>query len=192
MADFPASLPLGKKLPPGFYGARNREAARLRLVSTDACTLVAGRDRGAVIAKARAAFAIDLQDAPRRSAAEGLDFVGVGPGRWLVLSEAGGLARKLEAAFAPEASVFEQGGGLVELEASGPMRGALAKLVPLDLHPSVFKPGDAATTTAAHVNITLWLERDDLWRFAVGGSLLPAFLRAFACASLEFGLDWDG
>jgi methylglutamate dehydrogenase subunit D len=192
MADVLASLPLGKKLPPGFYGAKNGTTTRLRLVSTDACTLVAGRDRVAVIAKARAAFAIDLQDVPRRSAAEGFDFVGVGPGRRLVLPETRGLAQKLEGAFAPEGSVFEQGGGLVVLEASGAMRDALAKLVPIDLHPSVFKPGDAATTIAAHVNITVWLERDDLWRFAVGRSLLSAFLRAFACVSLEFGLDWDG
>lgn len=193
MPDFLASLPLGKKLPPGHYGAEGAGAATLRLVATDACTLVAGRDRPAVIAKARSGLAVELHDAPRRAAVGGVEFIGTGPGRWLVLSEAAGLKQELEAAFAPEASVFEQGGGLVVLEAAGTsIRDVLAKLVPLDLHPAVFTLGDAATTTAAHVNLTLWLQQAERWRFAVGRSSLAAFLRAFACAAAQFGLDWAG
>jgi methylglutamate dehydrogenase subunit D len=192
MADCLAALPLGKTLAPGRYGADRPGPVTLRSAPADVCTLVAGSDPNAVIGKARAAFATDLRDAPRRSGGGDIQFVGTSPGRWLVLSTAAGLADRLEAAFAPDASVFEQGGGLVVLEAGGEaMRAVLAKLVPLDLHPAVFGDDAAATTTAAHINVTMWFQ-DSRWRFAVGRSYLAAFLRAFAFASAEYGLDWAG
>jgi len=187
MADVLANLPLGKPLPPGLYGAENGARVVLRAIALDVCTLVAGGNRALVIESAKK-LDVELVDGPRLSGGESLAFVGTGPGRWLVLSPKNGLAARLEAALT-EASVFEQGGGLVVLEASGPAVGAvLAKLVPLDLEK--FADGDAATTTAAHINLTLW--RRDGWRFAVGRSYLPAFLRAFAGAAAEYGLDWTG
>jgi len=189
MTDFLATLPLGKPLPPGLYGAENPERIALRRVAADACTLVAGRDRNAVIEKAKG-LGVDLVDGPRRSGGD-MAFIGVGPGRWLVLSPDQSLLDRLETVFAPEASVFAQGGGLVVLDASGPATGAvLSKLVPLDVE--IFSVGRAATTTAAHVNLTLWRHDDTHWRFAVGASYLAAFLRAFACAAAEYGLDWVG
>lgn len=193
MADVLAGLPLGRTLPPGHYGAGGSASVTLLSAPSDACTLVAGRDRGAVLARACAAFGTDLCDAPRLSRGGDVEFYGTAPGRWLALSATTGLGGRLEAAFAPAASIFEQGGGLVVLEAAGePMRAVLAKLVPLDLDPAVFAVGDAATTTAAHVNLTIWRQDSDRWRFAVGRSNLAAFLRAFAGASAEFGLDWAG
>ena len=72
------------------------------------------------------------------------------------------------------------------------MDAILAKLAPLDLNPDVFPVGAAATTTAAHVNMTLWRCEGGVWRFAVGRSFLAAFLRLFSCAAAEFGLDWAG
>jgi sarcosine oxidase subunit gamma len=194
VAEFLASLPLGKILPAGLYGASGAGVI-LRTIAAQACVLVAGRDSAAVIAKARSAFAIELCDAPRLSAGGGIEFIGLGPGRWLVLSAqgdfAGDLATRLEAACEPEGSIFDQSGGLVILEAEGKDIGAvLAKLVAIDLHPSVFAVGAAATTTAAHVNLTLWLYEEGRWRFALGRSYLAAFLRAFSCSAAEFGLDW--
>jgi sarcosine oxidase subunit gamma len=190
MADFLATLPLGKLLPPGRHGAETFDSIALCRLPVDACTLVAGRDRAAVIARAKSLGA-DLCDGPRRSAGENVAFVGVGPGRWLALSKLSGLAERLEAAFAPEASVFAQGGGVVVLEASSAAtRAVLAKLVPLDLER--FALGEAATTTAAHINLTLWRHHEDHWRFVVGRSYLAAFLRALAGAAAEYGLDWTG
>jgi methylglutamate dehydrogenase subunit D len=192
VAEFLASLPLGKVLPTGLHGAAGA-GVTLRSTATQACVLVAGRDRAAVIAKAHSAYAVELCDAPRLSAGGGIEFIGLGPGRWLVLSPEGDLAARLEAACAPEGSIFDQSGGLVLLEAEGKdICAVLAKLVAIDLHPSVFAVGAAATTTAAHVNLTLWLCEDGRWRFALGRSYLAAFLRAFSCASAEFGLHWAG
>ena len=193
MADFLATLPLGKILPAGHYGPEGASGLRLKTFSSDLCTLVAGQDRSKVIVRARDAFAVDLVDGPRHSAGNGVDFIGVGPGRWLALAPESGLAQRLDAALAPAASVFDQTGGLVLLEAEGDgMHGVLAKLAPLDLHPAVFPVGAAATTTAAHVNITFWHGQGGVWRFAVGRSYLAAFLRLFSCAAAEFGLDWGG
>jgi len=190
MADFLAALPLGKPLPAGLYGAQNFERVALCRLPVDACALVAGRDLAAVTEKAKA-LGVDLRDGPRRSGGEDCALIGTGPGRWLVLSSASGLAGRLEAAFAPDASVFEQGGGLVVLEASGPtLPAVLAKLVPLDL--ATFADDDAATVTAAHINLTLWRHDATHWRFALGRSYFAAFLRAFACAAAEYGLDWAG
>jgi sarcosine oxidase subunit gamma len=193
MADVLAALPLGQSLPAGHYGQAGALGLRLKTFPADACTLVAGRDRPKVIASARDAFAVDLTDGPRHSAGNGVDFIGIGPGRWLVLAPKSGLAMRLEAALAPAASVFDQTGGLVLLEAEGGgMDCVLAKLAPLDLHPSVFPLGAAATTTAAHVNMTFWRCEAGVWRFAIGRSYLAAFLRLFCCAAAEFGLDWAG
>ena len=191
MADFLASLPLGKLLPPGRHGLPGTPGIRLKIVAADACTLVAGRNLPDVIAKAREAFSVDLTDGPRRSAGAGIDFIGIGPGRWLALAPETGLARLLEVALAPAASIFEQGGGLVIFEAEGgAIDSVLAKLAPLDLHLDVFPVGAAATTNAAHVNMTFWRCEGGVWRFAVGRSYLAAFLRLFSCAAAEFGLDW--
>lgn len=193
MADFLASLPLGKLLPPGHHGFLGAPEIRLKMVAADACTLVAGGDLPAVIAKASDAFSVELMDGPRRSAGAGIEFIGIGPGRWLALAQETGLAQRLEAALAPAASIFEQGGGLVLLEAEGgAIDRVLAKLAPLDLHPDVFPVGGAATTTASHVNMTFWRCEGAIWRFAVGRSFLAAFLRLFSCAAAEFGLDWTG
>ena len=138
MADFLASLPLGKLLPPGHHGFPGVPGIRLKTISADACTLVAGRDLPAVIAKAREALSVELTDGPRGALGAGIDFIGIGPGRWLALAPETGLAQRLEAALAPAASIFDQGGGLVLLEAEGgAMESVLAKLAPLDLHPDV-------------------------------------------------------
>ena len=72
------------------------------------------------------------------------------------------------------------------------MDALLAKLAPIDLHPDVFPVGAAATTAAAHVNLTFWRCEGGAWRFVVGRSALAAFLRLFSCAAAEFGLDWAG
>ena len=75
-----------------------------------------------------------LVDAPRVSAGEGVEFIGVGPGRWLALSNQLDRRRRLARAVGDAGSLFEQSGGLVVCHASGPaLPDWLAKLVLLDL-----------------------------------------------------------
>ena len=193
MADLLASLPLGKQLPPGPFGAPGTAGVILHSTPLSACTLVAGRDKAALRTAIAARFGLEPDDAPKYCASETAAFIGTGPGHWLVLSAHDDLFARLEQAAGAAGSVFEQSGGLVVLEAAGPdLPRALAKLIPLDLDPSAFPVGTAATTNAAHINVTLWKPNEGRFAFAVGRSFFAAFLRAFACAAAEFGLDWRG
>lgn len=193
MADMLANLPLGTPLPLGHHGRPGQAGIVLETVACHAATLVAGRDPAVVVAALSAAFGAAVVDAPARVAADGVAFVGIAPGRWLVTSTADGLAARLAAAVGATASVFEQSGGTVVMRASGPaLPDFLARLVPLDLDAAVFPAGRAATTTLAHVNATLWREADGAFVFAVGRSHAPAFLRTAAHMAAPFGLDRRG
>ncbi|WP_374545340.1 sarcosine oxidase subunit gamma [Rhodoblastus sp.] len=193
MADLLASPPLGQHLPTGRFGAPGPAGVILNSLPLSACILVAGRDKAALRAAIASHFGIEPEDAPKYQATDTASFIGTGPSRWLVLSVQDNLFARLEQAAGAAGSVFEQSGGLVVLEAAGPeLPRTLAKLIPLDLDPAIFPIGAAATTNAAHINLTLWKTEEGCFAFAVGRSFFAAFLRAFACAAAEFGLDWRG
>lgn len=99
------------------------------------------------------------------AAAGALTAVWIGPGRWLVLQEtapggaypAGALAATLSDAAAGLASVTDQSDARGVLRLSGPRtRDVLAKGLALDLHPRAFRPGMAASTLCAMVDVTVW------------------------------------
>lgn len=193
MADFLSSLLLGQSLPPGHYGAEDSAAPiLLRSVSRAICVVASGRNAAETKQKAEH-LGLSLDDAPKLSRAEKADFIGIGPGRWLAIGAGEHLVDELEQNFEPAASVFDQSGGSVVLEAQGVhIDAVLAKLVLVDLDPREFGAHGAATTSLAHVNLTLWREGPSCWRFLVGRSTYAAFLRIFACASAEYGLNWAG
>lgn len=189
MADLLASIHPAKSLPPGRYGASTQTpGVTLKRLDKAVAVLVAGR---AGLSAVRAtALGATLPEGPQRVVAGELCVVGIGPGRWQVSSDGDpdALVEKLDAAFAPEASAFDQSGGTVLLSASGPhLPDVLAKLVALDLDPNEFHVGTAATTVTAHVGVTFWRE-DDGFVFSVGRSFEPAFLRAFVQSAAEFGI----
>jgi len=194
VADVLDSLPVSRRPPAGRYGAKDAIPGVVVVeIFRAAATLVAGRGGAAAVgAVAKAALGLELCDAPRCVAVGSTEYIGIGPGRWLVLSEgeSEALTQSLEAAFAPQASIVDQSGALVLFEASGgKIAETLPKFIAIDIDPSVFPIGAAATTTAAHVNLTLWLAGPDRWRFAVGRSYVPAFLRILAFAAAESGLE---
>ncbi|MGO4872677.1 MAG: sarcosine oxidase subunit gamma family protein [Roseiarcus sp.] len=195
MTDVLASLPPSRRLAAGRYGAPGSSAGVLvREIARAAAVVVAGRGRSDAAARsASAAFGMEILDRPHRSASDALEFIGIGPGRWLALDAGDGdaLVERLEAALSPIASVVDQSGGLEVFEATGAkIAHVLPKLVSIDVDPSVFPAGSAATTTAAgFINLTLWRVEADRWRFAVGRSFVCAFLRALASESAEYGLE---
>jgi heterotetrameric sarcosine oxidase gamma subunit len=140
-------------------------------------------------------FALELPAGPRRTSASEAAFAGTGPGAWLAMAERGGnefaakLARDLEGA----ASVSDQSDGYLLIRLSGPRaREALAKLIPIDLHPRAFKVGDVASTVAAHIGATLWRLSDDrhsapVFEVIMFRSLARSFWHALTEASAEFG-----
>lgn len=113
------------------------------------------------------------RDADRR-------LVWTGPGQWLLVAESAAALPPLHEALV---SASDQTGARVLVRVSGPRAAdALAKGLLVDLHPRVFGPSAAATTTMAHLGVIVWREGDgfvlaggrstaaDLWRFLVAAS----------------------
>jgi heterotetrameric sarcosine oxidase gamma subunit len=70
--------------------------------------------------------------------------------------------------------VTDQSDGHFLVRVKGPhAREILAKLVPIDLHESVFAPDAVAITLAAHIGIKIWREED---------GFVVACFRSFAAA----------
>jgi sarcosine oxidase subunit gamma len=88
----------------------------------------------------------------------------LGPDEWLVLSptEAAAVTPELREALGGDpGSVVDVSAHRTTLELSGPAaRQVLEKGCPLDLHPRVFGPGKAASTTVGPVAVLLW-QTDD-------------------------------
>ena len=68
-------------------------------------------------------------------------------------------------------------------------RDALAKGIPVDLHPGAFGPGDAAITTVAYIGVALWQVDDaPTYEFIVPRSYFIAFHEWLIAAAAEFGV----
>jgi heterotetrameric sarcosine oxidase gamma subunit len=144
----------------------------------------------------RERFGIELPPGPRRAAMGAVALAGIGPEAWLASShEHGhGFARLLQETVGECASVADQSSGYAILRMTGAkLRETLAKILPLDLHPRSFAPGDVASTLASHVGATLWrLEDTDglpVFEIAVFRSLAGSFWHALAQSAAEFGLS---
>jgi methylglutamate dehydrogenase subunit D len=197
VVDVLATFPPHRELVPGRYGASGATAGvKIRTLDCAVATLISGRGQiAALSASALEAFATELPSGPRWIAGRGVEFIGIGPGRWLVLAagDSDALVDRLETVFAPNASVVDQSGGLVMYEATGAkIREVLPKLLAIDVDPTVFQPGSAATTSIAHIGVTVWLDATGTrWHFGVGRSFDAAFVRAVARAAAEYGLDLE-
>lgn len=141
-------------------------------------------------------FGLLLPVGPHRAAAAGVAFAGTGPGVWLATQEKGGneFAAALEEKIGAVAAVTDQSDGYAVLRLAGPkVRDALAKIIPLDVHPAAFKSGDVASTVASHMGVTLWRLEDaadgsPVFEFAVFRSLAGSFWHALSLSAAEFGL----
>jgi methylglutamate dehydrogenase subunit D len=99
----------------------------------------------------------------------GLALIGTGPFTWLALTETPepGWSSKLAGKLAGLASVSDQTGSYVVLCIAGKdARRVLQRGAFIDLHPSVFQPASAATTSIAHMGVIFW-QLDDVPTFEV-------------------------
>ena len=143
----------------------------------------------------RESFGIELPEGPTLAAAGDVSFAGTAPGTWLAIRERGGndFAAALRQDIESAAAVTDQSDGYGVLRLEGPkVRHALAKLVPIDLHPLAFAPGAVAATIAAHMGIILWRLQDAgggaVFEIAVFRSLASSFWHALSESAAEFGL----
>jgi sarcosine oxidase subunit gamma len=173
--------------PPGVVVSEIREPGLAMVTARKGCH----RDlRGAV----QSGFGVELPDAPRCVVGRNIAFVWSGSDRWLALQDPApkeGMEARL-APLAGLASLVDQSHGRTLLALTGArVRDALAKGVPVDLHPRAFKPGDAAATLVAHIPVLLW-QADDRpsYEFAVARSLAQSFWQWLAAAAGEYGLQF--
>lgn len=123
-----------------------------------------GRD-GTLAARINERFGVSLPAAPRVAGRVEMAFVWSGPGRWLATSETlAPIAAEaaLRAAVGGDAAVIGQSDARGVVRISGPAsREVLARGLPIDLHPRVFRPGQTALTLAEQIAVQIWQVDDN-------------------------------
>jgi sarcosine oxidase subunit gamma len=182
---------------PGRYGKRGGEPGVViaERSGLGLATVAARKGQGGALKEAVAsAYGVALPDNARVVQGDRVSFVGYGPGQWLAVSDslAGEtLARDLAQRLKGLASISDQSGGRTVLRVSGTRaRDVLAKGLPIDLHPSVFSPGSAATSTISLMGVQLW-QVDDApsYDVALFRSVSASFWRWLTASAAEFGYD---
>ena len=143
-----------------------------------------------LIAQVEARYGLSPPKVLRRVAAGSVAFLGVGPNRWLAVSEnVAGFADDLVAALDGVASVIAQTDGLAVLRISGSrVRDTFAKGLPIDLDPCAFAVGDVASSILAHIGVTISRADETAYDVAVPRSFAGDFSHWLAESAAEFGL----
>jgi len=147
--------------------------------------------------RVRKHYDIELPRGSVRAAAREVGFLGLGPDSWLASKELGGndFAVSIRAVLGPIASVSDQSDGYAVLRLSGSrVRETLTKLIPIDLHPRAFLPGDVASTVASRFGVTLWRladapDKSSVFEIAMFRSVAASFWHALSESAAEFGLN---
>jgi sarcosine oxidase subunit gamma len=122
-------------------------------------------------------------------------FAGTAPGAWLASCEGtpNTFTLELRETLSGLASVCDQSDGYAVVRLSGPhARAALRKMLPIDLHPTAFRPSDVAVTIAAHIGVTVWRLADDgdvpVFELAAFRSMAASLWHAIDHSAAEYGL----
>ncbi|WP_030611764.1 sarcosine oxidase subunit gamma [Streptomyces sclerotialus] len=114
----------------------------------------------------------------------------LGPDEWLVVAPPGAapFTAELHEALAGEpGSVVDVSAHRTVVELRGPAaRDVLDKGCPLDLHPSVFTPGQAVTTQLGPVPVILWRTAEDTYRLLPRSSFADHLARWLIDAMAEY------
>lgn len=182
---------------PGRHGRKDGDAGVTlsERIDLGIASVMARRGRSAPLREAvRAAYWADLPDSSRSVQGPAVAFIGTGPGQWLAVSERlanGALAADLGRLLKGNASISDQSDGRAVIRIRGPRaRDVLAKGLPIDLHPSVFAPGSAATSLINLMGVTLW-QVDDVptYDIALFRSLGGSFWKWLVDSAAEFGCE---
>lgn len=152
---------------------------RDNLTLAGACT--AKGKHAALIAAVKEAYGVEPPAAPARVEGRDIAFVWSGSEQWIALAErrdGRDLERELEPRLAGLAAVADLSDARAVIRISGPRaRDVLAKGIPIDLHPRVFKPSGVAITHASHIGVILWqLDAYPTYELAIFRSFAHSFL----------------
>ena len=139
-------------------------------------------------------YGITLPEGPRRATNDAIAFAGVGPAQWIASAATVGTAEfvsRLKSDLGVFAAVVDQSDSRLVLHLTGPrVRDVLAKGVSVDLHPSVFKPGDVATTPVAHIGVQLdLLDAAPTFQLTAPRSMAGSFWSWLTASAAEFGYE---
>ena len=184
-------------LPRGRIGRlEGTPGVRLKEITGFAAAMIVARKGQAQSTAARltAALGVVVEDGPKRSASGDRCIAGIAPGQWLAVKRDSvdwDLAQKLATALDGAAAVTAQGHGRIIVEVSGPRaRAALAKGIPVDLHPGVFGVGAVAQTTAGHIGVGVaLLEEGPTFELISNASTRVSLITWLVLAAAEFGLE---
>ncbi|MDE8342246.1 MAG: hypothetical protein POG24_00320 [Acidocella sp.] len=105
----------------------------------------------------QAALGVALPVTPVSITVNDVLYLWSGPDAWLAV----GAPPSMLAAARPYAAITDQSDGRMVFFVKGPHASeALAKLVPIDLHETVFPADGTALTLAGHISVQLWRERE--------------------------------
>jgi sarcosine oxidase subunit gamma len=150
----------------------------------------------ALDAAVRAAYGVDLPANSTVATGRGVAFMGTAPGQWFAVSESpanGAFADDLTQKLDGLASITDQSDGRAVIRISGPRaRDALAKGVPIDLHPAVFRTGSAATTVIGLIGAQIWqVDEAPTYDIAVFRGFAGSFWGWLTSSAAEFGCTID-
>jgi len=199
MVSLAARSALSDIAVPGHYGRADATGLVIEERTDFAFASVTAK-RGkhfALINAINTAFGVVLPDEPRRVSRGYVTFAGVGPDQWIASAggaDAAGFAAKVRARIGPFAAVSDQSDARLVLRVSGPRaRDALAKGVPVDLHPKAFKPGDVACTVVGYINTQMdMLDDVPTYQLAAPRSMAGSFWSWLTASAAEFGYDVRG
>lgn len=200
MADLSLSprSALAPFLHSGHHGAAGKTGVTLREVSGCAIAeLTAFKGQKEALATVIVtSFGVALPVANKTATKDGVTFVSIGPGKWLVTGEDSAghdLIARLEKAAGSLAAIVDQSDARALVEISGDKaRAALAKGVMIDLDPVAFSTGDAAVSFAVQFWITIWQISDTpTYRVAVFRSMGRDLLHWLESSAAEFGFRVD-
>jgi sarcosine oxidase subunit gamma len=153
--------------------------------------------RDALAAAVAAAFALELPATPRLAQGAGLAMIWTGPEDWLVLASeepAQGMEGLLQPLIGAQAAIADQSHARLILRLTGPrVRDVLAKGLPIDLHPRVFRPHDTAVSQISHIGVQIWqLDAAPTYEIAAFRGFAGSFWRWLEASAAEHGLELTG
>jgi sarcosine oxidase subunit gamma len=159
-------------------------------------TVIARSGQEAILSKRlQKRFNTELRPGAHRTLLGPIAFLGTAPNGWLAMQNdaANALAPTLEAVVGDAASICDQTDGYALIRVYGMrVRDALAKLMPIDLHPAAFRVDQVAGTISAHMSVTLWRVEDTAagptFEIAMFRSLAGSFAAALLESALEYGI----
>jgi sarcosine oxidase subunit gamma len=178
---------------PGRHGAGTAGLLIEERTDLSFASVIAKRGkRDQLVSAVETAYGVALPKGPRRVTKGSVTFAGTGPDQWIASAEgaeAQNFATRVRGRIGLFAAVSDQTDARLVLRLSGPkVRDVLAKGVPLDLHPKVFKPGDVATTLVAYIGVQI--DRiDETFQLTAPRSMAGSFWSWLSASAAEFGYD---